>query len=242
MRLTRVMLGLLLAGFSMLALAGAKSHYPVTVCESDSCGYAWGTMRDARNAVPHETIYCEIGDGAPAIIDCRAVDGAGRLVRCAASAQTSPGFADVVRSINSTSFVYFSFAVSGGPVKPCTDILVVNGSEYMDSDVSAPGGHYNNTSTVIGANFARGSLSSASRHANPNEFVRCGSWGSGLVTCTVQNEVGQSVSCQTNALIDPAFAASARSIDATSFVEFGFDPATRACTRIKINKGSIHLP
>jgi hypothetical protein len=242
MRLARAVLGLVLAGVSMLAFAGARANFPVTTCDTESCGYAWGTLRDARNAETPQSIWCDIGSGpgGPAtLMECRANDAAGRAVRCSASAETHPGIAEAIRSISAASFVYFAWTPGG--TRQCLDVLVVNSSEYMDARVS-PGGVFNDVNTIINAGFAAGSLSAAARHDNPNEYIRCGSWGGGVITCAAQSAAGEAVSCQTNAQINPLFAAGVRSIDATSYVEFRFDPVTHICTSIRVLKGSFNLP
>lgn len=125
MRLTKMLIILVLGGFSVLAAAGTKTNTAVYI--ATSWGFAEGGLSSARySSNGLEYISCD--SYSSGYLTCSARDASGVSAYCSTSTTSSPAFAGAIAGMNSASFVAFWWDTTSGA---CTNILLRNGSNYL---------------------------------------------------------------------------------------------------------------
>jgi hypothetical protein len=75
----------------------------------------------------------------------------------------------------------------------------------------------------------------------PNTYLQCTQWDSGFITCDALDHYGAGVHCTREPGANPAFAKNVLAINNASFVEIHWNPATGACTDMRLINGSQFL-
>jgi hypothetical protein len=240
MRLAKTLLVLVFGGFSILAAAGAKDYYPVTISLNvyapPGTATAYANLADARGNEQATGEYLACYAYQSDYIYCDARNSAGTWVGCDLT-PASPVFQAslaLVRGIKGTSFVQFMFDPN---TYSCTDLRVSNGSNFMPLTPGA-GSHY---TTSVGANYAFAVLSSARHSSSPQEFLQCDAYASGFLDCVAQDAAGHFAWCSTTTAANPAFRDNLLAIDGSSSVNVRFG-SNGICDDIILTNGSQFIP
>lgn len=231
---------LLLVAFCAPSIpAGAGTVHPVPITIVAAEGLAYGRLaevpfRSPSSILPFATLECnESRFGA---IVCLARDEHGLIASCSIDATTQPGFTDNARAMDSASFVALFWDPATGI---CTDMRLIKGSQFLPGLRGPRTGLFN---TEIHGDHFVAHVTSSRFSDNALEFVSCDIWANGHVFCGARDRTGATASCTTTEAANPSFAASARAIDSAARVRVEFDPASGACQRMVLTKGSQFLP